>query len=71
MVDGGTLGPQGDLATPSSTTMTCGGEMATAGRDGRSEGGHQESWVVQEETEVMAMTTIDEEATWGDSVMKN
>ena len=50
VVDGGTLDPQGDLATPSSTTMTCGGEVSTAGRDGRFEGGHQESWAVQEET---------------------
>lgn len=57
--------------TPSSTTTTCGGEVATIGRDGRTEGGHRESWVVEEVTEVMATTTIDEEAAWGDLVMKN
>jgi hypothetical protein len=65
---GGTLG---DPTTPSSTTTTCGGEVATIGRDGRTEGGHRDSWVVEEVTEVMATTTIDEEAAWGDLVMKN
>jgi hypothetical protein len=35
---------------------------------GRSEGGHRESWTVQEEIEAMA---IEEEDAWGDSVVKN